>query len=77
MAYRIGAYQGVMMLRGHAAREAQPEPAAPAVAPAPSRQRADWALRHQQRDSAGRDIIPATKDAIRSHPELAAVFEFG
>lgn len=79
LAWRLSAYQGVM-----AAQVASPaqerddvpqEPPAAAPRVTPPSPGTDW-VRQSQRDSAGRDIIPATKEAIRSHPQLAGIISF-
>lgn len=75
-ATRLPAYRGVMRERVLAEQEdapAQPQQAqrAPSYAPQPATSGG------QQRDARGRDVIPATRAAIESHPELAGLFSFG
>lgn len=69
MAWRLPHYQGVMASRQMAAQQDGDE------APAPRRQ--GPAPQRDQQDSGGRDIVPATKEAIQSHPELAGIISFG
>lgn len=70
MAARLFAYQGVMQARQMAARQDEGDAPAPAPQQGP-------APRQMGRDSAGRDVIPATRAAVQSHPELAGIIEFG
>jgi hypothetical protein len=76
MAHRIGAYGGVMALRGHERQQETPAPQPPprpavpgpaVAAPAPV----------VPRDAHGRETVPGTREAIAAlPPELGKIFSF-
>lgn len=79
-AYRLSAYQGVMAVRAAEAagrsggEDHAPSPAPQHIAPPPQ---VSAAPSRRAVDSHGREIVPATREAMQSHPELAGVFSFG